>query len=141
MTRVFLNVRGVGLLTLCAASLLFSACTTTIPKSEMIEQRAAARWDALLGDDIEVAYSYLSPGYRSSVSYKQYYRSLLLTQVQWKGAEYTGSVCEETSCNVKILMDFTIYGAVPGVKSFESKQEVEESWVLVDGSWYFVPKN
>jgi hypothetical protein len=129
------------LLALCAASLLFSACTTTIPKSETIEQRAAARWDALLGDDIEVAYSYLSPGYRSSVSYKQYYRSLLLTQVQWTGAKYIESVCEETTCNVKILLDFTIYGALPGVKSFESEQVVEESWVLVDGSWYYVPKN
>ena len=141
MTRVFLNVRDVVLLTLCAASLLFSACATTKPTSEVIEQRAVARWDALLSEDVEAAYAYLSPGYRSSVSYKQYYRSLLLIQVNWTGAKYIESVCEETTCNVKILLDFTIYGALPGVKSLDSKQVIEESWVLVDDTWYLVPKN
>ena len=50
-------------------------------------------------------------------------------------------ICEETTCNVKISLDFTIYGAVPGVNSLDSKQVIEESWVLVDGRWYLVPKN
>jgi len=141
MTSLYSNTRGVMLLALCAASLLFSACATTTSTSEAIEQRATARWDALLGDDVEAAYAYLSPGYRSSVSYKQYYRSLLLIKVKWTGAEYIESICEETTCNVKILLEFTIYGAVPGVKSLDSKQMIEESWVLVDGTWYLVPKN
>ena len=141
MTRVFLNVRGVVLLTLCAGILLFSACATTKPTSEVIEQRAVGRWDALLSEDVEAAYAYLSPGYRSSVSYKQYNRSLLLIQVNWTGAKYIESVCEENTCNVKILLNFTIYGALPGVKSLDSKQVIEESWVLVDGTWYLVPKN
>jgi len=129
------------LLALCAFSVLFSACATTRPASEVIEQRATGRWDALLSDDIEAAYTFLSPGYRSSVSYNQYLRSLLLIKVQWTGAKYIESVCEETTCNVKILLDFTIYGAIPGVKSMDSKQTIEESWVLVDGMWYLVPKN
>ena len=141
MTRVFLNVRDVVLLTLCAASLLFSACATTKPTSEVIEQRAVARWDALLSEDVEAAYAYLSPGYRSSVSYNHYYRSFLLNQVNWTGAKYIDSVCEETTYNVKILLDFTTYGTLPGVKSLDSKQVIEESWVLVDDTWYLVPKN
>jgi hypothetical protein len=99
------------------------------------------RWDALLSEDVEAAYEYLSPGYRSSVSLAQYYRTLSLTKVRWTGANYIESDCEETVCNVKISLDFTIYGALPGVKSFESKQTIKESWVQVNDSWYLVPKN
>ena len=99
------------------------------------------RWDALFNKDIEAAYEYLSPGYRSSVSLLQYHRALLLSKIRWTGANYIEGDCEETVCNVKIILDFTVYGAVPGVKSFPSKQSIEESWVLVDGSWYLVPKN
>jgi hypothetical protein len=106
-----------------------------------IEERAIGRWDALLSENVESAYEYLSPGYRSSVSLTQYHRSLLLNKVRWTGAKYIESDCEETVCNVKISLDFTIYGAVPGVKSFESKQTIKESWVQVNGSWYLVPKN
>lgn len=141
MTTFFSNARAITLLALCAVSLLFVACTTTTTTSELIEQRAMARWNAVLSEDIDAAYAYLSPGYRSSVSYKQYYRSLLLIQVKWTSADYIESICEETTCNVKILLNFTIYGAVPGVASMESKQVIEESWVLVDDAWYLVPKN
>jgi hypothetical protein len=109
-------------------------------QEDSIEKRAMGRWDALLSEDVEAAYAFLSPGYRSSVSLTQYHRSLLLTKVRWTGAKYIESDCEETVCSVKISLDFTVYGALPGVSSFESKQTIKESWVLVDGSWYLVPK-
>jgi hypothetical protein len=32
-----------------------------------------------------------------------------------------------------------LYGALPGVKSFDSTQVIQESWVLVDNRWYLVP--
>ena len=126
---------------LCCSLFLLSGCATTKQSTESIEQRAMGRWDALLSQDLEVAYEYLSPGYRSSVSLLQYHRSLLLSKVTWTGANYIEGDCEETICNVKILLDFNVRGAVPGVKSFPSKQSIQESWVLVDGSWYLVPKN
>ena len=60
--------------TMRSKSFVVSACATTTSTSDVIEQRATARWDALLSEDVEAAYEYLSPGYRSSVSYKQYYQ-------------------------------------------------------------------
>ncbi len=140
MTKFILKRSPTFLAALCCSLLLLSACANTMKSGGDIEKRAMGRWDALLSADVEAAYEYLSPGYRSSVSLMQYHRSLLLTKVQWTGAKYIESDCEETVCNVKISLDFTIYGALPGVKSFESKQTINESWVLVKGSWYLVPK-
>ena len=98
------------------------------------------RWDALLSDDLAGAYEYLSPGFRSSVSSLQYQRSLLLKRVSWAGARYIESECAETICKVSISLDYALYGALPGVKSFEGTQVIEESWLLIDGHWYLIPE-
>ena len=140
MSKFFLRRNSKFLSALCCGLLLLSACATTVQTEDTLEERAMARWDALLSGDVEAAYEFLSPGYRSSVSLLQYHRTLLLSKVKWTGANYIEADCEETTCNVKILLDFTIYGALPGVKSMDSKQTIEESWLLVKGSWYLVPK-
>ena len=91
--------------------------------------------------DLAGAYGFLSPGYRSSVSSLQYQRSVLLQQLKYTDAKYIKSECEETTCNVTVLVDFTVYGAIPGVKSFDGARNIDEPWVLVDGNWYMVPGN
>ena len=119
--------------------LLLSACASIGGSKVSIEQRATERWDLLFSDNLTAAYDYLSPGYRSSVSLKQYQRTILLQRIKWTSAKYNESECAETSCKVKISLDYTVYGALPGVKSFDGTQEIEESWVKVEGKWYFVP--
>ena len=119
---------------------LLSACATTEVPESKIEDRVMGRWNALLSDDLAGAYEYLSPGYRSSVSSNQYQRTLLLKKVQWTHAEFRSSECEESVCEVHVLVGFAIYGALRGVKSFKGADDVEESWVLNGGQWYLVPK-
>ena len=131
--------RKVSLLTVIFSVLLLSACASPETKENTIEGRVEARWDTLLKGDLAAAYEFLSPGYRSSVSSLQYQRSILIQKIRWTGAEYSSHVCEETTCNVRVTMDFSVYGALPGVKSFEGTQVVEETWVQVGGQWYFVP--
>jgi hypothetical protein len=121
--------------------MLLSACATSIsvsPESQ-IEERATARWEALFSGDLASAYEYLTPGYRSSVSSLAYQRSVLLKRVAWTSAKYVENACEESVCKVKFEVGFTVSGALPGVKSFKGSQIIEESWVLIDGQWYFVP--
>ncbi len=120
--------------------LLLSACAATAKKGESIEDRANGRWAALFSNDIEGAYQYLSPGYRTSVSLQQYQRALSLQQVKWTSAKYIESKCETTTCDVKLSVGYTVYHALPGVKSYSGKQNIDESWVLVDGNWYLVPE-
>jgi hypothetical protein len=128
-----------ALATAACCLLLLSACATEAITERDIETRAMDRWNTLLSGDLAGAYEFLSPGYRSSVSSMQYQRSLLAMKVKWNKAEFIESNCEEVTCNVKILLHFVIYGALPGVRSFEESQFITESWVKVDGNWYFVP--
>ena len=140
MTKNLVKHGNVFKLGLCFGLLWLSACATTVPTEELIEERAMARWDALLSGDIAAAYEYLSPGYRSSVSSLKYQRSILLRQVQWTGAKYIDSECAEKTCKVRISVGYRVVGAVPGVKVFEGAKGIEESWVMADGLWYYVPK-
>lgn len=141
MIKFFYDSRGFSLLLIGVTALLLSACATTMQPERTIEERVSARWDTILSDDLAGAYEYLSPGYRSSVSSVQYQRSLLLSRVKWNEARYIESDCTETTCKVKISLKYTVYGGVPGIKSFNGTQTIDESWVLVDGVWYLVPKN
>jgi hypothetical protein len=124
---------------LCFSLLSLIACDTSGPAKSSIEERATARWEALLGDDLAGAYEFLSPGTRSSVSSAQYQKSILAQKVQWTGAKYIKSDCTESACKVWISIDFALHGALPGVKTFKGTKEIEESWVLVERNWYLVP--
>jgi hypothetical protein len=138
MKKIISN--GYSCLVLLCSLLLLSACASiTQPKAPTLEERVTARWSALLSDDLAGAYEFLSPGYRSSVSSVQYQRSILLQRVQWTDAKYRSSECTETTCNVSVLLDYRIVGALPGVKSFKGKKDVKESWVKVEDMWYLVP--
>jgi len=133
--------RNVKLIAVVCSVLLLSACAAaTVDKKNQIEDRAMGRWDALLTGDFAGAYEYLTPGTRSSISLMQYQRSILRKQVKWTSAKYNKSECEETTCKVTISLGFTVYGALPGVRSFEGTQDISESWVLLDGNWYYVPE-
>ena len=140
MSKCKFSCRYLLLAVLVCSMLLLSACAGIGKKEESIEKRATERWETILSGDYLAAYDYLSPGFRSSVSSNQYQRSLLLQKIKWTGASYGESDCAETTCKVKISIDFTVYGALPGVRSFDGTQQIEESWVKVDGNWYYVPK-
>lgn len=139
MTRFFLKRGNALFISWCCSLLLLSACATKTRTENNIENRATARWNAVLSDDLAGAYEFLSPGFRSSVTSKQYQRSLLRSRVKWNSARYVESECTETTCKVKISVDYTLYHVLPGVKSFDGTKLIEENWVLNDGVWYFVP--
>ena len=138
----FTNMGRVQNIVVVCSLLLLSACatSTSVSPESLVEERATARWETIFSEDHAGAYTYLTPAYRTSVSSLQYQRSLLLKRVAWTSAKYIGSACEETSCKVKFDVGFTVAGAIPGVKSYKGTQIIEESWVLIDGQWYFVPE-
>ena len=125
-----------------AVALVLCACATMHSlNTENSAERAQARWDSLLSGDLDGAYQFLSPGYRSAVSSLQYQRAMLGKKVQWVAARVSASECSESSCKVLVSLDFEIYGALPGVPKFEGSQEVSENWVNTDGQWWLVPRD
>jgi hypothetical protein len=139
MNKILLKLKDLLVPGFCCILLCLSACATTSKSESSLEMRAMERWDALLSGNLDGAYQYLSPGYRSSVSSMQYQRSVLANRVKWTDASYIESDCTENTCNVRISLEYVIYGALPGVKSFDGTQAVDESWILTQGKWYFVP--
>ncbi len=132
--------RSMTALGMVCCAICLAACVSAVTTQQRVEERAMGRWDALLSGDLAGAYEYLSPGIRSSVSSVQYQRSILLKRVQWTGAEYVEGNCEESTCNVQILVKYSVRGGLPGVKSYDDEDIVKESWVQVDGAWYYVPE-
>ena len=135
----FAETRHRQLMTMVCSLLFLSACATSMSKENQIEERVTGRWDAIFSGDLPAAYNYLSPGTRSSISSLQYQRSILTQRVVWTGARYAGSECQESTCKVQVSVDYVVNGALPGVKSFKGTKDIEESWVLIDGTWYMVP--
>jgi len=121
---------------------LLSACATSGSRTaeEKIENRAQARWDALLAGDVETAYGYFSPGYRSSVSLIDYGVELRMRRVHWKSATYKEHSCENKVCDVKFMVGYKIVRALPGVPTFESQSVVDERWIQTDGKWWYLPQ-
>ena len=128
------------LICMSLAIVLLSACAGNPARNQTVEQRAMSYWDVLIHGELLEAYEYLSPGYRSSVSSNAFQRQMLLKKVKWTDATYIESDCTETVCKVKISLGYTVFAAVPGVKSFSSKQTINQNWVLVDRVWYLVPE-
>jgi hypothetical protein len=128
------------MLTATAFWLITGCATMNVSPEEAVTLRAQERWDVLLADDLEAAYEYLTPGYRSSVSPKGYQRKLLLQPVQWTEAEVRETSCSESTCKVKISIKFTVYGAVPGRQKFDSRGFVDENWIRIDNEWFLAPE-
>lgn len=121
---------------------LLSACAGFgKPAEQQVQERAQDRWDRLVAGDIEGAYAYLSPGYRSGTSLTSYQKKLLTQKVQWTGATASEGDCSEDVCNVRISINFAVYGAVPGMSQFNSKSSATESWVKTGGQWYYIPRD
>ena len=126
------ELKGEAVVCACAA-----APESTV---EPVEQRAQARWDALVSGDIDAAYAYLSPGYRSSVSRVDYEIGLRSRRVQWVDAEYAEHRCEEESCDVKIKLLFRVPSPTPGISEFTSRSVVSEKWIFSSGQWWHLPE-
>lgn len=123
-----------------AVLFLISACATMKTPPEPPEVRSQKRWDALLVDDHAAAYSYLSPGYRSTVSIDDFRLAMMARTIRWAGATVVRTRdCEELRCVVIVKVDYIARTRLPGVGSYAMSQGAEENWINMDGVWYFVP--
>jgi hypothetical protein len=124
----------------CSLLALLSACATTQPAGGDAKSRAQERWDALLSGDLDTAYAFYSPGYRSSHSRVDFEIDLRSMRVRWTGAKVLEASCEADLCAVESKVDYTVHEPVPGVPEWNGSQQLAERWVRVDGQWWFVPE-
>lgn len=135
-----MNRNSIARALLLGSAVLLSACAGMgKPPEEAVQDRARERLDLILADDFAGAYEYLSPGYRSGVTSANYQRKMLSRRAQWTDARIGKTECSEDACKLRISIDYTIYGVLPGMDRFDSKAAAIEDWIKVDGKWYFVP--
>jgi hypothetical protein len=117
------------------ATLPGALSTATEPsktREQMVVARAQQRWDALVKLDYAEAYKFISPSGRSKMRLQDYL--LRVNMGHMRKAVAQSATCEAEICEVKVTLDYVI--AVEG--KIPITQVVSESWILDEGSWWFV---
>ena len=95
----------------------------------IVRQRVAERWDALIRDDIDLAYTYMSPGSRSAVPLDIYKRNV--RRGAFREAKVDTISCDGSGCQVRLLVTYD-HRLMKGITT-----PLNEAWVIDDGqAWY-----
>ena len=129
-----------------AALVALSGCATSggtkskTSSKASVETRAQERWDHLIAHETDLAYDYLSPGSRSTVTRDSYARTMKDRPVHWTKAQVESKECaSEDSCTVKVFVEYSAKLPMIAGGDVTSPAELEETWIAVDGVWYYVP--
>ena len=103
-------------------------------KQAAVRERVNGRWAALIKDDLDSAYEFLSPASRATVSlvvFKARKGSLV-----WKAATIESITCEVEACKVelRVTYDYPVQGRMmQGIQT-----SMSETWVLDKGAAWLV---
>jgi hypothetical protein len=98
-------------------------------KQKIVAARAEARWEALIKGDLGTAYTFLSPGSKTTTSLDLY--KAKTKPGMWRAAKADKVSCEAEVCTVAMLITFDTK-QMKGIQT-----PVTESWIIEDGAaWY-----
>jgi hypothetical protein len=105
------------------------APTTPEARQAVVAERANARWAALIKDDVEAAYGYLSPASRKVTSLDKFKSSL--RRGAFRAAEIKTVVCDVEVCKVGLMLTYD-HRMMKGITT-----PLSEAWVFEGGqAWY-----
>ena len=139
----------IKILTLTLLLPLLAACaagggrTAAMSDDEALQTRSMQRWESLIAGDVETAWGYLSPGYRSAHDRDTYMEDFSNRPVRWTRVEYVGHDCEQPgmSCKLKLRVHFKVRSHLTGVGLIESSSVIQERWIKSGEGWYHVPED
>ena len=120
--------------------MLLSACATTPSPDSIVKERAETRWEALLSRDYASAYSFYSPGYRSTASVTDFEIEIRLRRVRLTTAEYLKHNCDENTCTVSFRVGYRVGSPVPGITTWDGYDLITDQWVKTGGEWWYLPE-
>ena len=106
------------------------------PPEQLVSQLATKRWDALVAQDFDKAYSLAAPSYRQLTNADAYKKKKQGVPVKWLSAKVLRVKCEEKKCDVRIeieskpIVPFTYKGTIAS--------GLDETWVLEGGKWWIL---
>jgi hypothetical protein len=114
----------------CATTGSLTADSPAQVKQDAVKVRAQARWDALIRQDFDAAYQYLSPAFRDTTSlaaWKSRFRPL-----GWRKAEVDSVACEGEVCEVGLRLTYDAR-QMTGIVT-----PIQEKWVMQKGQFWYV---
>lgn len=104
-----------------------------------LDQRSVERWNHLISHEAEKAYDYLTPGYRATQTREQYASAMNNRPIAWKKATFENKECDGDRCKVAVSVEYSL--PVPGApgKTSSAKSTQSETWLRIDGQWYYLP--
>lgn len=127
------------------ASLALSTCVLAVSgcvdksNPDMVDKRSVERWNFLVAHEAEKAYDYLTPGYRATQTRENYAASMNNRPVQWTGATFKDKACDGDRCKVEVNIRYSVVMPGTGSRKTESESVQAETWIRVNGEWYFLP--
>lgn len=97
---------------------------------EIVQERAQARWNALIEGDLEQAYAFTSPAYRSSTTLNRF-QARLGSSIRRTEAVVSEVECEPDRCDVVVMVTYT----APQLNT-ENTRPLSETWVRSDDEWW-----
>ena len=122
------------------ALLALAGCANMAHKedSTVIKERAVQRWDLLIAHQADKAWDFLSPGYRATKTRAQYNDEMNSRGIRWSKVGFGSQDCEGDTCKVHLFVDYSMkMGGPAGM--VKSSAPLQETWVRVDGKWYYLP--
>ena len=95
-----------------------------------VEQRAQARLDALMSQNMEKAFTFVSPAAREITTWQRYGAGYAGV-VNWREANVTSVHCEPERCEVKTAIRYQIFRP-----KFENTRSFKQVWIKVGNQWY-----
>lgn len=106
------------------------APTSPEARQAVVAARAKARWEALIKDDMEAAYAYLSPASRQVTSLDKFKSSV--RRGAFRAVTLETVSCDPDACKVRLLITYDHR------LMKEISTPVAEAWVFEGGQAWFV---
>lgn len=106
-----------------------TAPATPEARQALVTERTNARWAALIKDDLDAAYGYMSPAYREVLSLDKY--KVTMRRGAFRAAKVESASCDGDACKVRVLLTYD-HRLMKGITT-----PVDESWIVDGGQAWF----
>ena len=103
---------------------------------ERVLARSQERLDLLMDREVEAAFEYATPGYRSSHTVLQYDKKFGGAKTLWQAARAAEAYCDQSvdpveRCAVRVEIDYTTRSL-----GYMETTDLTETWIKSGGDWY-----
>ncbi len=133
------GLASAGLVTLPGCAMLQPEFSEAWQESQrdVLKQRAEARWQAVIKSDLDAAYLFTTPEYRSVVTVQQY-KGKYGRVANWRVARVV-NVSYDVPAVATVSVEVTYRVLLPGSggEAVETRKLISEKWIYKNRDWWY----